>query len=180
MHAALRLRDCERGRRLVRPSISYDEIIAAVTGGDRLEILVALNHCPLSVGAIQKIIGARSMSHVTAELLHLQEFGIVTWDRDKTSHIYRLTERLRIYTEDGMVQIQIRTAAGHWAIFHVDEDGNGRTVEPPDFFLDASRPWPRQHATSGSRHDHAPASLSRSPESTARRKRVPGRRSSSR
>lgn len=130
----------ERGRRTVRNGIAFEVLIATIVGGNRLAILVALAHGPLSVGAIQRLLGAPSPSHVSEELQRLYEMGLVMWELDGTKHIYQLTHRLRVFEEDGAVQLIVIAEAGHWALLHVDEGcGSGRIVEPPRSFLDASR-----------------------------------------
>jgi DNA-binding HxlR family transcriptional regulator len=128
------------GRREVRLSIPFGELVSAIADDDRMEIVMALAHRPRCVGELQEWLGLPRMSTVTDHLQHLQEFGIVTWTRDKTRHIYRLTEHLKIFIEDGNIQIGLSVAAGHWLRLNIVEDASsGRIVNPPDYFLDASK-----------------------------------------
>jgi DNA-binding transcriptional ArsR family regulator len=128
------------GRREVRLSIPFGELVSAIADDDRMEIVMALAHRPRCVGELQEWLGLPRMSTVTEHLQYLQEFGIVTWARDKTRHIYRLTDHLKIFIEDGNIQIGLSVAAGHWLRLNIVEDASsGRIVNPPDYFLDASK-----------------------------------------
>lgn len=141
-----------RGRRPIRPWGSFEAMIMLVIGGSRLPIIVSLAHGPLCVSEIQRALGASKPSHVTEELQRLQEYGVVTWEGNKSRHVYRLTGRIPVYVEDGMVQICLQMDAGHWARFHIDEGGPaGRVVKPPCCFIDGSKlaqRTPQRRATS--------------------------------
>lgn len=134
------------GRHGLRPCITFDQTVHAAIGGDRLEIVIALSHGALSVGQLVLRVGL-NLKAVSRELKHLEEFGLVEWSGSKNAHIYHLSERIKVHLRDDKVQFNLRSDAGHWAWFNIDEGGQGEPVEPPDFFIDAKTVRPVEALT---------------------------------
>jgi hypothetical protein len=151
------------GRHALRTGITFDELVDAAIGGDRLDIVVTLSHGPFSVGQIAKQVGIKG-KHTSKELKHLEEFGLVMFTKFGTEHIYRLTNRIRVYPRGDKLQFHLRMESGLWSLFNVDVGGSGDMVEPPDFFIDGAelKQW-RQERQDAQRMLHCAREESQEP-----------------
>jgi len=136
------------GRRNLRPVIGFDDMVHAVSWSDRLDIVAILAFGAASVRGISEQTGCQARD-VSRQLKYLEEFGIVVWDGHKTSHIYRLTDRIKTIVRGDKVQIGIPSPAGHWVWINVDLGGEGDPVPLPDRFLDGRELAPARQSAKG-------------------------------
>ncbi|MCI0366176.1 MAG: winged helix-turn-helix domain-containing protein [Phycisphaerales bacterium] len=126
-----------RRTRIVRYAVLFEDFLSTLGGGQRFEILRVLAESPRTVTQIADALFLK-LNAVSRDLAALEELGLVTFTQVKTSRIYQLSDRVRFFRKDQMLQVVIVNPAGQWVLFHIDEttEPSRQMAPPPHAFVE--------------------------------------------